>query len=632
MNTRIGRKLLFTIIICIIAAVAVVSTITIFVSDSSTDELMLGQAETGMNILRHRVEEEQKRATALCEDIVFTSTNELTYEQNWIDEAQTEFDFGAVFDSAGNIVWQTDNFNLKDFNMSKVDASGYDGFVIDSAAQLTVQSARILSDGGVAVAGIYMERDEWLDGMKEEINAEVTLFSGKKRFATTIRDDSGERTKGVEMPSYIASEVIDGGGSYSGTAELTGGFYYVYYQAFTDINGKVAGAYLSCCSADKANRLMIIMIITAIAVAVFVVAVSVVIISTLVVKSIIRPIREAKKLAADMNSGDLGTPVTELKLANDEVGDFMRTLEETKQNLNKYVEDITDVLESMASGDFTAHAKIQYVGDFTKINKCFITIEESLKELIGSIGQSSNDVMTGSSQIAEGSKMLADGTTRQAAAIEELSATINEIATKVQHTADNAAEASSVSKDSTEKIKYQNGEVENMLDAMEEIKQRSDEIQNIIKSIDDIAFQTNILALNAAVEAARAGEAGKGFAVVADEVRSLAAKSQEAAQQTGTLIGATIEAVAKGTEIANNTADIMKEVTELSEKTNTYIGGISAASEEQADAITQIKIGIEQISTVVQQNSATAEETAAACSVLNEQSASLEQQIEKLKV
>lgn len=533
MNTRIGRKLLITIIICIIVAVALVSAITIYSSDSNIDSLMLSQAETGVNILQHRVGEEMNRATSLASEIVYASNNNISYDETWLDESSTEFDFAAVYDGNGVIVWKTDNYNLADFKLADVGSAGYDGFVADSAAGLTVQSARALSNGGAAVAGINMERDEWLDGIKEEVKAEVTLFKGKTRFATTIKDSSGERTKGVEMPSYIAAEVIDGGKEYHGTAVLTGENYYVYYESFTDIHGKTAGAYLSCCSATASDRLNMIMVITAVIAAAVVIVASVIIISNMVVTRIVRPIKEAQILAGDMNSGNLSAPITEIKLYNDEIGDFMKVLEETKQNLSAYVMDITGVLECMADGDFTAHAKLQYVGDFTEINKCFLRIEEALKEIIGSIGQSSSDVMTGSSQIAEGSKMLADGTTRQAAAIEELSATINEIADKVQHTADNAAEASNVSKESTQKIEYQNGEVEHMLAAMEEIKQRSDEIQNIIKSIDDIAFQTNILALNAAVEAARAGEAGKGFAVVADEVRSLAAKSGEAGSADG---------------------------------------------------------------------------------------------------
>ncbi|MBD5104420.1 MAG: methyl-accepting chemotaxis protein, partial [Ruminococcaceae bacterium] len=549
----------------------------------------------------------------------------------WEMEKESDCDFAAIVDSAGNIYWQTESFKLADFALSKVGASGYNGFVADSAAGLTIQCAQPIA-GGAVVTGMIMNNNEWLDGIKEEIGSEITIFSGKTRFATTLIDSSGKRVVGTDMPSNVSSVVIDQGQSYSGLAVINGQNHYVHYAPFEDINGNTAGAFFSGTSSKDSDELMLKMAITAIIVAVVVVIASIIVISAVAVKLILNPIKEAEKVADSMSRGILNEPPSAYKFGNDELGDFVRKLEFTKKTLNNYVSDINNVLLRMAKGDFTAQANIQYVGDFTEINASFEEIKSSLHEIIGAISGSSNDVMVGSTQIADGSKTLADGTTRQAAAIEELSATINEIANKVQSTANNAAEANKVSRLSADKIEYQNGEVDNMLNAMEEIKKRSDEIQNIIKSIDDIAFQTNILALNAAVEAARAGEAGKGFAVVAEEVRNLAAKSQEAAQQTGTLINATIEAVDKGTEIAQNTAATMKEVTELSGRTSTYISDISTASDEQADAIAQVKSGIEDISTVVQQNSATAEETAAACSVLSEQSVRLENQISKLTV
>ena len=76
----------------------------------------------------------------------------------------------------------------------------------------------------------------------------------------------------------------------------------------------------------------------------------------------------------------------------------------------------------------------------------------------------------------------------------------------------------------------------------------------------------------------------------------------------------------------------MKQVTELAVQTNKYINDISSASEEQAVSISQIKIGIDSISDVVQQNSATAEETAASCHELSNQSAALKEQIDRFTI
>ena len=154
---------------------------------------------------------------------------------------------------------------------------------------------------------------------------------------------------------------------------------------------------------------------------------------------------------------------------------------------------------------------------------------------------------------------------------------------------------------------------------MQDITEKSNEISKIIKTIDDIAFQTNILSLNAAIEAARAGAAGKGFAVVADEVGNLAQKSAKAAQNTGVLIEEAIDAIAKGAKISDETANSLRNVSERTQTINQLIGEITSASESEAEGITQISIGMDQISSVVQSNTATAEESAAASEELSGQ-------------
>ncbi|MPM96870.1 Methyl-accepting chemotaxis protein IV [bioreactor metagenome] len=168
--------------------------------------------------------------------------------------------------------------------------------------------------------------------------------------------------------------------------------------------------------------------------------------------------------------------------------------------------------------------------------------------------------------------------------------------------------------------------------AMNNINAKSAEISKIIKTIEDIAFQTNILALNAAVEAARAGSAGKGFAVVADEVRNLAQKSADAAKNTTMLIEETVLAVERGSKIVDITAQSMINVVSGSDQVREFVNEIARTSKEQSDAVSQILIGVEQISSVIQSNSATAEESAAASEQLSGQADLLKQHVDQFQV
>lgn len=172
------------------------------------------------------------------------------------------------------------------------------------------------------------------------------------------------------------------------------------------------------------------------------------------------------------------------------------------------------------------------------------------------------------------------------------------VSSHIQHTAENAERAKNIAEESSIATDRGKEHMKEMIIAMDEINSTSNKIGHIIKNIDEIAFQTNILALNAAVEAARAGESGKGFAVVADEVRSLAEKS--------------LLAIESGTRIVSETAKALEEVVYSSHRSAEVIQEIADASSEQADDINQVNVGVEQISVVVQTNSATSEESAAA--------------------
>ena len=155
--------------------------------------------------------------------------------------------------------------------------------------------------------------------------------------------------------------------------------------------------------------------------------------------------------------------------------------------------------------------------------------------------------------------------------------------------------------------------------AMKEISESSQKISNIITTIEDIAFQTNILALNAAVEAARAGTAGKGFAVVADEVRNLASKSDEAAKATKDLIESSVQSVENGNKIVNEVTGALHRTTELAGLAVADMVKVAGMVEAAVVSISQVTEGLDQISAVVQTNSATSEESAAASEELSSQ-------------
>ena len=349
------------------------------------------------------------------------------------------------------------------------------------------------------------------------------------------------------------------------------------------------------------------------------------IISLRLVRSIGKDLGILVDAATEIAKGDVHVNIDYHE--KNEIGQVADQLRIAVNSIAQYIDDISDVMSKMAAGQFKVQFSRDFDGDFKAIQDAINSFTKDISDSMRAIKDVSSTVSSGSHQMADGSQSLADGTTRQASAIEEISSTIQDVSTQIAATADNAQQAGQLSEKTQDRVNEQDAEIQNMLGAMGEISDTSKEIEKIIKTIEDIAFQTNILALNAAVEAARAGEAGKGFAVVADEVRNLANKSQEAAQSTSTLITASITAVDKGSQIAGATAESMKEVKDMSSETAKLIVDIAKATQDQRDYIKQITSGIEQVSEVIQTNAATAEESSALCSSLNEQSNQLYGQV-----
>nr|WP_312578946.1 methyl-accepting chemotaxis protein [Sedimentibacter sp.] len=335
-------------------------------------------------------------------------------------------------------------------------------------------------------------------------------------------------------------------------------------------------------------------------------------------KSILIPITEIESLANEMSNGNLKYKI-EYKSKN-EIGRLADVMRNSMATLGLYVEEIDRVMNEISKGNLDIKIKQKFVGDFERIEYSITNSANILSETFSNINKSSVELFSGANQVDESSQVLSRGVEEQASSIEELSMAMEEIFEKVKTNAKNSITASEKAISMGVEVDLSNNYMKEMVDAITEISDKSKEIGRIIKAIEDIAFQTNILALNAAVEAARAGLAGKGFAVVADEVRNLANKSAEAAENTTSLIEDTIRAVSKGTVIANKTANSLSSVVSSSRNIAHVLNEISKNSQEQEVFIEQVTIGVNEISTVVQNNSSAAEESAAASREFSSQS------------
>jgi methyl-accepting chemotaxis protein len=321
----------------------------------------------------------------------------------------------------------------------------------------------------------------------------------------------------------------------------------------------------------------------------------------------------------------------DLALTDDEWGKLRAAAgrgDEMGQSLSAFVkmlEQLTyydKVLEAVAGRDLTVD--VRTLGGSDTIGVAIGSMVKNLNEMFTEIRVSANQVSNGSRQIADGAQSLARGSAEQSDSVEQLSGAISDASASIAEVSGHAKSLYELIGDIRRKAEHGTGQMNEMMDAVREINDASHSINSVIKIIDDIAFQTNILALNAAVEAARAGQYGKGFAVVAEEVRNLAAKSAEAAKNTGGLIENSVAKAELGVTIAGRTNESLEEIVNGVVASGRIIENIASGTGLQSDIMGRIDENVGQITQVVHMNTATAEESAAASEELSSQSSVLD--------